>query len=660
MIADGLKHAIAIDTVMGQSRVEWGPLIGDMDFLRRSSLALQGRNPTISEIKKFKAFPEQQARELWVDHVLDSDGYVSHQYNLWCDLLRIKQIANLPRLRRSHSNYQNFIRSAIEEKKSYPDVVEALLSAQGHLFEAGNGAVGYYLRDRDMPLDHMSTSVRLFLGTRLECAQCHNDPFTDKTQKDFFSMAAFVNGPFRFFKRFGSGKDTTSLRSLRKDFLNKYGEKSTVAFFDTLMRVMNTEVVDGGRGTILLPSTYAYDDAKPYDLVHAKTLFGERLQLDPVPLSKQGHVDRQKKKKKEFVLPAYADINSKAVYANWVVSPSNRLFTKVWVNRVFFQIMGWAPRVPYDNIKADSKADFPELENALVKIAKAVDYDARSLEKAIVLSRAFASQAYVDGRSKETLRSSAYHFRRRSAEQIYDSMMSLILGPKVDQSFLNVDMGTLMFEESQAAIQKFGLTEGVNKVLAYLMQQPDKIAFRLYEMKAMVLKSQLFNGSERSRWLDQLDRAFKDESFNGKKLRRLERALNKASRFMLQPQLFHARMSELRSRPDVFKPFGLSDRETIDAEHRSANVPQVLTLMNSTRLVDKVIRGSSVFAKALNAIPTSDLDKKVDLYYESFFCRSPDPLERSALKAILSRKGKEVNREAVWMLLNSHEFKFLF
>ena len=67
-----------------------------------------------------------------------------------------------------------------------------LISAQGKAWD--NGAIGYYMRDRDMPLDNMANTVRIFLGTRIECAQCHNHPFDKWTQMQFYEMAAFTYG----------------------------------------------------------------------------------------------------------------------------------------------------------------------------------------------------------------------------------------------------------------------------------------------------------------------------------------------------------------------------------------------------------------------------------------------------------------------------------
>ena len=69
-----------------------------------------------------------------------------------------------------------------------------MIVSSGAALETGNGATGYYLRDFNMPEDNMANTVRLFLGTRLECAQCHDHPFDQWKQREFFEMVAFTGG----------------------------------------------------------------------------------------------------------------------------------------------------------------------------------------------------------------------------------------------------------------------------------------------------------------------------------------------------------------------------------------------------------------------------------------------------------------------------------
>ena len=71
-------------------------------------------------------------------------------------------------------------------------MVYEMLTADGSIWK--NPATGYLQRDANMPLDNMNNTIRIFLGTRIGCAQCHNHPFDRWTQKEFYQMAAFTFG----------------------------------------------------------------------------------------------------------------------------------------------------------------------------------------------------------------------------------------------------------------------------------------------------------------------------------------------------------------------------------------------------------------------------------------------------------------------------------
>ncbi len=164
--------------------------INDQVFLRRVYLDIAGRVPTIEESEAFHAESYQNKRERLIHQLINSEAHVSHAYHFWADLLRMNggnktggALADA---------YELWVKNAIRENMPYDQMIYSLVTAEGKFWD--NGAVGYYLRDRGMPLDNMSNTVRVFLGTRLECAQCHNHPFDKWTQLDYFKMASFSFG----------------------------------------------------------------------------------------------------------------------------------------------------------------------------------------------------------------------------------------------------------------------------------------------------------------------------------------------------------------------------------------------------------------------------------------------------------------------------------
>src|SRR5690606_22231142 len=90
--------------------------------------------------------------------------------------------------------YRHWVRQAMEDNMPWDDFTMKLLASTGDGWDPETAAVGYYTRDRGMPLDNLANSMRIFLGSRMECAQCHDDPFGVTERRDFYELAAFTEG----------------------------------------------------------------------------------------------------------------------------------------------------------------------------------------------------------------------------------------------------------------------------------------------------------------------------------------------------------------------------------------------------------------------------------------------------------------------------------
>ncbi|OYW30885.1 MAG: hypothetical protein B7Z47_02795, partial [Chthoniobacter sp. 12-60-6] len=159
----------------------------DSVFVRRIYLDVVGRIPTTREAEEFLASREEGRRPALIDKLLDSEGYVQNYFHYWADVLRVQSKGQ-----RTGPAYVHFVKDALRTNKPYDLFVREMIAGAGKAWS--DGAIGYYTRDRGMPLDNMASTVRVFLGTRIECAQCHNHPFDKWTQKQFYEMAAFTFG----------------------------------------------------------------------------------------------------------------------------------------------------------------------------------------------------------------------------------------------------------------------------------------------------------------------------------------------------------------------------------------------------------------------------------------------------------------------------------
>jgi len=161
-----------IDALLEQSwqkhKITPKPLVDDATFLRRACVMVVGRIPSYDEAKAFHACQAPDKRAKLIDSLLASPGYAQNFFNYWADVLRAQSqgVAGST----TAQSYLNYIRESLRTNKPWDQMARELVTADGSCFDTG--AIGYYMRDRGMPLDNLSNTTRVFLGTRMECAQC--------------------------------------------------------------------------------------------------------------------------------------------------------------------------------------------------------------------------------------------------------------------------------------------------------------------------------------------------------------------------------------------------------------------------------------------------------------------------------------------------------
>lgn len=454
-----------VNKLLGEQKIKANRPIGDEQFVRRIYLAAVGRIPTAAEAEAFLQDKNKDKRDKLIDRLLESEGYVSHFYNYWADILRINT-----RLGRSGASneyaYKHWVKDALRKNLPYDKMVYDLVSAEGDVWD--NGATGYYHRDRGMPLDNMANTVRVFLGTRLECAQCHDHPFDKWTQKEFFEMASFTYGVRTGY----SGGDNRaminkSMSDERKQVTMKISKEITGidGFYPTRRdsdiakiyasddrrsvsrrrgiateeeyRALNNKVLEALKEheaanrnvsrlvsdiynplryasmtvrdrNAPLPHDYQYDDAKPKQPMEPGSMFGEDVHKDAL---EKGY------------LPAYA---------GWMTSKTNPRFTRVIANRLWKKAFGVGLVEPVDQFTAYTKPHNPELMDRLEQVMKDLDYDMKSFLAILFKSEAWQRQAHTgDIGPGEPFYFPGPAMSRMSAEQIWDSLAALTI-PDVD------------------------------------------------------------------------------------------------------------------------------------------------------------------------------------------------------------------------------------
>lgn len=381
--------------------IEPNELVSDEVFVRRIYLDIIGRIPTKAESERFLTSDKKNKRNALIDELLDSDGYVSNFYHFWADLLRARTAINGNNLSAGTGRaYEMWIKAALRENKPYDEMVRELVTATGHSWE--NGAVGYYIRDYGMPLDNTAMTAQVFLGTQIVCAQCHDHPFDKWSQMDYYHLAAFTYGMTSTNNLPENASAVqAAIKKLPKKMSKEQQKELRRAFSEILKPVRFNNVVSNNKMP-RLPHDYQYDDAKPKSVVQPASIMGAEAAVSPSEHPSES-------------------------FAKWLTSPQNPRFTLVMANRLWKKAFGIGLIEPIDNLKDHTVASNPELMTYLEELFRRKDYDMKSYLSAIFKSKTYQRAASLE----EVPPGTPYYFpgpilRRMSAEQVWDSIVSLI------------------------------------------------------------------------------------------------------------------------------------------------------------------------------------------------------------------------------------------
>lgn len=164
------------------------PVCDDATFLRRVTLDIGGRLPTEEESTAFLASTDADKRDRAIDELLRSPDYADFFANKWTALLKNRRDDTSDIV--SNFAFHAWVRDSLLANKPYDQFVRELLAATGTVI--GNPPVAWYKRVKE-PKDQIEDVAQLFLGVRMQCAQCHHHPFERWSQDDYYSLAAFFS-----------------------------------------------------------------------------------------------------------------------------------------------------------------------------------------------------------------------------------------------------------------------------------------------------------------------------------------------------------------------------------------------------------------------------------------------------------------------------------
>ncbi|MEO5917561.1 MAG: DUF1549 domain-containing protein [Luteolibacter sp.] len=585
----------SINASLKQNGVAANPPASEAQLLRRLYLDTIGRIPTADEARAFLGDSAPDKRAKLINTLLNSPGYTMQMYNWLADMLRVKD--DYGKGAKSYL-YEDWLKGQIAMNVPWDVMVRDMITADGKLNE--NGAAGFLLRDAQMPLDGVSNLLTTFLGANVSCAQCHDHPFAEWSQRDFYSMAAFFGATDGFHE----DVFRKTRRLAKSEELSQRGK----AVVRQILTSNAYNLVDLPTNHLKFPVDYKYKDAKPGDPVAPELIRWIGTAKDNpsygISLTKPSQLRNQ--------------------FADWMVHPDNPRFATSMANRLWKKVFGIAVQEPVADIDDPSEASNPELLTQITTYMKQAKFDLREFQRILFNTAAYQRQTCTAPEDPKTFRFQGPILRRMSAEQAWDSIVTLVSGDAPDQLLLRRgdNLQQMAVDDNQINLAT------VNQMVEDMKTKG-----------AGANKALAGGGSKKGGGNPQAMAS----AYEG-------------GRPQIRSGLLLARASELQQpAPEnhFLRLLGQSDRLVSDTNTTDGSVPQMLQLMNGP-IQEMITSGSTALGTATKA--TTPADQIASLYL-SFLARQPRPDESSRASAAM-KNGLGLP-DLAWVLLNSREFLFV-
>jgi mono/diheme cytochrome c family protein len=338
-------------------------LCSDEDFLRRVCLDVAGRLPPPARVKAFLDDTNPDKRNKLIDTLFESPEYVDYWTFRLAEIFRVS-LYHAGFSSKGTKLYHDWIRGSIAHDKPYDQIARERIAAQGY-----DGPSRHYAH-WPVPESIMAEDVRVFMGRRMDCAQCHDHPFESWSQDQFWGLTSF------------------------------YGH---VRGYGTAYYSAPVTDLPGGN----------YDHGKGGPVLHPRTK--EEVQpafLDGVSLTQEERDDPRQ------------------ALAKWMTD--HPYFAEATVNRVWGTLFGRGIVDPVDDFRSTNPPTHPELLEALARDFRKHNHSLKHLIRTIVQSRAYQLSSMTNStNSKDTTNYSHWIPKRLDAEVMLDAISDITGVPEV-------------------------------------------------------------------------------------------------------------------------------------------------------------------------------------------------------------------------------------
>lgn len=385
--ADGLSAKVAaerIDTLLAgelsaslPSAAPSPTNAGDEVFLRRASFDLVGRPATPVEIERFVADTSALKRAAVVKELLRSPEFGINWGRYWRDAILSRRTE--PRAELVGPTLTDYLAKHFNADDGWDRVAKEMITATGSV--RANGATAIIMAQSGNAEETAAEVSRLFLGTQIQCAQCHDHPTDRWTRKQFHELAAFF-----------ARVETRTVRNtdVRLDF----------------------EVIGRDRGKAYAPATA---NGKNRSLEHFMPDLND-------PKARGTMVQPALFLTDQRINTGTADKLRRDVLAAWTVDEKNPWFAKAFVNRIWTELVGWGFYEPIDDVGPDRECRAPKTLNFLATQFAKRGYQVKWLFQTIMATEAY--QRAPGNASTSTALAS--HASRLRNDQLYDALIGAL------------------------------------------------------------------------------------------------------------------------------------------------------------------------------------------------------------------------------------------
>lgn len=429
-----------IELINARLRADWkehglrpAAAASEAEWCRRVYLDLVGRLPTVRELDAFTENPargssrQQAKRAELVSELLGQKyaaEYVNHWTGLWTNILIGRTGGRMPRSLTSRAGLRDYLSDSLFANKPYDQMAKELITATGSTApgaEDYNGAVNFLVEKLgENGVQATAKTAEVFLGAAVQCTQCHDHPFNEIGQNQFWELNAFFRQTAVETESAGDGPQITA-RLVDRDFAGEgraLGQDNRQEIF---LEERDGKLVD--RNAVAQVSAPIYYEHPNGQMTVAYPAFIDGTTLTDLYAEK--HPDREAQRGNSGYLQ---DVNRRKELAELIIA--SRHFDQAIVNRMWANFFGYGFTRPVHDIGPHNVPSHPELLDELGRHFRESGFDQKRLLRWLVLCDAYGLSSQVTAGNKKddptrgvAPRFSRFYVRQMLPEQLFESLL---------------------------------------------------------------------------------------------------------------------------------------------------------------------------------------------------------------------------------------------